>query len=326
MDEEKNLLAQLHKLASRQDENFLTEAFAHLLRHLRDHEPQVAVDILCRLTGGQLKIGAEGIREKLTITTQVTTEQGRPDIEIAIKGQFRAFVEAKSQSSVRKGQLKQYRKELNNSGLPTRALALVLLTRYPAEIPDDDEKPDVFCRWYQIAGWLEAEYNKEGRIKNAESGFLTNQFVEFLKIRNIAMEKAGPELAAGLKSLTNILKMLEEAINANADRAKGYYKCVAEFEYIGFALDDKKFLLFINYEDPTILGFQTNGHKFSVTNDAEQRAGFGKWEKNEDWGEIWSHELKLDSAFFGRSKDDQMKCLFDFVRKCLAATKKIKGR
>lgn len=31
-DPEKNILAQLHKLAARQDENFLTEAFAHLLR------------------------------------------------------------------------------------------------------------------------------------------------------------------------------------------------------------------------------------------------------------------------------------------------------
>ncbi len=323
-DQDKNLLAQLHKLAARQDENFLTEAFAHLLRHLRDNEPQAAVDILRRLTGtlegNRLKIEAECIREKLTITTQVTTEKGRPDIEIAIEGQFRAFVEAKSQSNVREGQLKRYRKDLTNSGLPKNALALVLLTRYPAEIPAGDEEPDVFCRWFQIADWLEdwlTDWEKTA-ITNTESYFLTRQFVEFLKIRNIAMEKAGPELAAGMKSLRNILRMLEEAINAKADSAK----FSDDRDHIGFYVDDKQFFVGIDYEEPTLLGFQT--WEFPVGKDAMQRVDFGKVEADGEGGLIWAHNLELGSTFFALDRRGQMDRLEDFVGECLDATKKIK--
>ena len=314
-DEEKNLLARLHKLASRQDENFLTEAFAHLLRYLRDHEPQVAVEILSRLTGNRLKIEAEGIREKLTITTQVTTEQGRPDIEIAIQHVFRCFVEVKSQSGVCEEQLERYHDELKNCGVPNTAL--VLLTRYPAESFAADEH----CRWYQITDWLE---ECEKALTRTDSKFLTNQFVDFLKMRNIAMEKAGPELAAGVKSLRNILKMLEEAIDAKTDNAKGYYKFKPEWDHIGFDLDNKTFWIGIHYEEPSTLCCETL-EGFSVKKDAEKKAGYGAV-KSDDNGLYWSHELKLDSTLFGLSKNEQMKCLEKFVGECLDATKKIKGR
>jgi hypothetical protein len=43
--DESNLLVVLHKWASQQGENFTTDAFVHLLRHLRDHEPNVLVSI-----------------------------------------------------------------------------------------------------------------------------------------------------------------------------------------------------------------------------------------------------------------------------------------
>ncbi len=298
-DEERNLLAQLHKLAARQDENFLTEAFAHLLRHLRDNEPHAAVDLLCRLTGGRVRIGPEGIRDRLTITTQVTTEQGRPDIEIAIKGVFRCLVEVKSESGVREGQLKGYQRELRKSqremekfhGELTKiknrgvSTALVLLTRYPAERFVADEH----CRWYQVADWFEdwlKGWEKKG-IANSESYFLTKQFVDFLKIRNIAMEKAGPELAAGVKSLTNILKMLEEAINAKADTTRGYYKFSADWNEIGFYLDKKKLWIGFLFEEPATLCFETQ-EDFHVRRDAKETVDFRKVDVDDD-GLYWTY-------------------------------------
>lgn len=332
LDEENNLLARLHKWAERQDENFLTDAFAHLLRHLRDKEPQVAFDILCQLTGGRLPdIEAERIRNTLTIRTQVTTEQGRPDIEIAIPGIFLGFVEAKVESNVHKKQVERYLKELKRhltelkNVVPKIATSLVLLTRYPVELAEYSEYVDqlFFCRWYQIAGWLETEYNKEGRITRTEIRFLTNQFVEFLKIRNIAMEKAGPELVPGLKSLRNILRMLEEAIIAKTGRATGYCKFVDDRDYIGFNLDKKKFFVGIDYEEPTKLFFETQD--FPVREDAKERAGFGEFEMDEGgWGLMWLHELELEPTFFALPKDEQIKSIFDFVDKCLEATRKIK--
>jgi hypothetical protein len=321
MNEEMNLLAQLHKLASRQDENFLTEAFAHLLRHLRDHEPRVAADIICRLTRGRFPdIGDEKLRSKLRINTQVATEQGRPDIEIAIDGQFRALIEAKVESKLHDGQLQQYRKQLDGEG------ALVLLTRYPFEPPANETQPDVLCRWYQLADWLETAC-EEARIRHSDCKFLTEQFVDFLKIRNIAMEKAGPALAEGVKSLTNVLRMLDEAIIAKSGKAKGYHKFTSDQGSIGYSLDSKKFFVGIDYEEPEVLYFLTLGD-FAVKNDAAERAGFGMLVSDKD-GRYWQAELNFysdDVAFFGLSKDEQRQRLDRFVSECLDATKKIKGR
>ncbi len=53
---ENNLLVRLHKWARRQDENFLTETFAHLLLHLLWEEPEAAVNLLQVVTAGFLVI------------------------------------------------------------------------------------------------------------------------------------------------------------------------------------------------------------------------------------------------------------------------------
>jgi hypothetical protein len=53
---QKNLLVRLHKWAI-QKENFLTEAFAHLLVHLLEREPDVAAKIICEITGGYNRFG-----------------------------------------------------------------------------------------------------------------------------------------------------------------------------------------------------------------------------------------------------------------------------
>ena len=79
--DDNNLLSQLYKWTSRQDENYVTDAFAHLLRHLREHQPSDVIHILSRLTGDRLRVVTEDISE-VAITTQVTTERGRPDLEI----------------------------------------------------------------------------------------------------------------------------------------------------------------------------------------------------------------------------------------------------
>ena len=41
-----NLFIKLHKLASAQDENFITETFVHILQRLIDTEPNAALFIL----------------------------------------------------------------------------------------------------------------------------------------------------------------------------------------------------------------------------------------------------------------------------------------
>ena len=54
--QDNNLLVNLHKWASKQDENFTTEAFVFLLNYLLDHEPEIAVNVLRKMTDGFLSL------------------------------------------------------------------------------------------------------------------------------------------------------------------------------------------------------------------------------------------------------------------------------
>jgi hypothetical protein len=139
------------------------------------------------------------------------------------------------------------------------------------------------------------------------------------------MVRVTSELAAGLKSLGNIVKMLEEAIcgATGVDSAK----FLDDQEYIGFYFDDKRFFVGINYEEPEVLLFETQ-RPFRLRADAKKRANCGEV-KADEIGLYWEHKLEIYSPkirFFQQSKDGQLKCLERFLAECLAVTKRIEGR
>ncbi|MGB6848664.1 MAG: hypothetical protein WBG05_10740, partial [Thermoanaerobaculia bacterium] len=72
MNADNNLLVELHRWAWRQDENFTTEAFAHLLRHLLSEQPEAGLDLLELLIGSQGKISATEA-SSVSIRTQEST-------------------------------------------------------------------------------------------------------------------------------------------------------------------------------------------------------------------------------------------------------------
>src|SRR6266568_205661 len=76
-----NLLSALYKWAHRQDENFLTEAFVQLLRHLLDSSPSLGVEMVRRITSGACSLQLDEA-DLITVSTQINTDLGRPDIEI----------------------------------------------------------------------------------------------------------------------------------------------------------------------------------------------------------------------------------------------------
>lgn len=96
-----NLLLRLHKWAWRQDENFLTEAFAHLLQHLLSHEPEAAVGLLHSLTRGFLDLCPAEARS-VEVRTQVFTAEGTPDLQLRTSKQT-ALLEVKCESDADPG-------------------------------------------------------------------------------------------------------------------------------------------------------------------------------------------------------------------------------
>ena len=104
---EPNLLFKLHRWATlkHQDENFTTEAFAHLLEYLLKHAPDSGLELFGVLTGFTKPswLSSDECKDVM-VRTHRRIGQKRPDIDISGKD-FRIFVEVKVDAAVECGQL-----------------------------------------------------------------------------------------------------------------------------------------------------------------------------------------------------------------------------
>lgn len=176
-DFEPNLLNKLHRWASRQDENFTTDSFVHLLQYLLQHEPEAGRKLIEVLTNSRnpawLPLDA---CKDVNIRSQARTNYGTPDIEISRKGHFCIFVEVKVGSEVSKEQLNSYRKALKEKSEPHDQLVLLTKKRVnQSQIPAGVQS----VRWAKILAAL-------GRLKkeipgSKVGGFLIRQVIDFFK-------------------------------------------------------------------------------------------------------------------------------------------------
>lgn len=314
-----NLLARLHKWAHRQDENFITEAFAHLLQHLLDEEPEAGVHILEAVTGGFIRLKQEEARS-VELRTQIVLSEGRPDLEIRTPKQL-VYVEVKAESEVNPEQLRRYRRLLADSGV--LSTALVLLTRYPVILAEGDEQPDTFVRWYHVAEWLEQESNRY-RFRPVSS-YLVNQFLGFLGARNMVMGQVTYEIFGGVRALRTFTDMLCEAAAACGLQALPSARPDYMGIKIGANLKKPDYYLGIYFDRPEVLVFQTDYRK--VDPEAAARLGIegvAEWPTKQ--GHYWQRELNLQSeetAFSVRTKARQLQLLEKFLGACLDTVRRI---
>jgi hypothetical protein len=311
-----NLFLRLHKWATRQDENFVTESLALVLQTLLEREPELAVRLVKLLSGGLIDVPPE---EALTVEvrTQVEVVKGRPDLELRTR-KYLVVVEVKVESDVQAGQLEGYRLYLAESGVADTRL--ILLTHYRAVLGPDVENPDCFFRWYEVAEWLD-EVCRETAPGDPVSRYLIRQFLEFLEARNMTIAQVSPQLADGVRSLRNLLKMLEfaaEACKVPVDKAPTW-------ETIGIKLDNRKYWVGVYYAEPEKLWFCTN-----CKIDPERARNLGVGEMSEEGfipgRHCWSRGVELDSEdvhFFSRSKPRQMQWLEEFLLESMKLAKQI---
>jgi hypothetical protein len=313
-----NLFHRLHKWASRQDENFLTESLAVVLENLLILAPAVGVRLVSKLTGGFIDLPGEDAGA-IGIKTQVELVTGRPDLEIQSPYRL-AWVEVKVEAGLRTGQLDGYRVLLGESGF--EHTKLVLLTRYPESFRSSDTRPDVDIRWYEVAEWLEQE------ILSAESagtvaGFLIRQFHEFLEVRSMTLTQVGKFMPEGLRALSSLMNMLYEASVA----CKLTVKKKGGWDYMGLDLDGGKYRVAVDYSEPEKLWF---GTKAKIETKAATELGTG--EPTSAWKQgffSWWRGIELDSEsvhFYARSKVSQMQWLEGFIRESLEMAKSIETR
>jgi hypothetical protein len=307
-----NLLVRLHKWAIRQDENFLTEAFAHLLQHLLSQEPEAGLRLIARLTNGVIVESVD--RAKLIeIRTQIVSGEGTPDIQFRSANAI-VIVEVKSESGLNPEQLVRYRGILEKERRAGFRTGLVVLTRYAVDLADDTLK----VRWYEIAQWISEESQRYAF--QAVSAYLSRQFIEFLRERDMVMEQVTWELTGGVRALRSLVDMLYEtalACQVTVKRSVGW-------DYIGIKLDGK-YWVGIMLDDPENLHFSTS---CVIDADAAAKLDVGEvWQENWVPGRnIWGRSIQLDSEdthFFSRTRPGQMQWLEKFLRESLGMAQRI---
>ncbi len=179
---------------------------------------------------------------------------------------------------------------------------LILLTRYPAPVPGADH----YFRWYHVAEWI---YQESSKYKfKAESQFLVEQFLGFLKARNMTMGQVTWEMTTGVRSLRNLVDMLYEAAAACGLRAQLGGSAASIFVF----LDGRKYSAGIRYNAPELLRFAT--WNAPVDPKKVEELGIGTtWQWTDDKTKVgWERETNLESEdvhFFARSKASQMQFL-----------------
>jgi len=315
-----NLLLTLHRWASRQDENFITDAFTHLLNRLILEDTQAGLGLIEKLTGKKLPIDLDSAN--VHVSTQVTLAKGRPDLVISWPLHL-VYVEAKVESGLGNRQLERYLEELDIRVPPERS-TLVVLSRYPVGVDQGIVDRVVARRWYQIAHWL-IESLEHNLVKDTINRFLVGQLVGFFKSRNITMERVEPELVAGVRSFKSLVAMATEAIAArklSMEPSFGRY-------WAGWYFDKTRqdFFFGVYYESPSVVVFETK--KCPVPSDADQRLGFGRMSGDSSTPNKrkWCNDLVLDSDdvnFFALTREEQMHRIDTFLVECIAAANRIR--
>ncbi len=315
-----NLLQTLHRWATAQDENFTTDAFAHLLRHLVSEEPKMAARILARITGRECwdsLLQAPPESRRVGIVTQDPGTEGVPDIKVKAPGVL-VYIEVKTESDVDPDQLRRYKLDLERAVAHEKAL--VLLTRKPVDLTRIPTGLDNAVRWFQVGEWLEELKLANKNEKSVVTAYLIRQFTGFLKERGMSVEKVTWQLSDGVRSLVALMQMLREAA---ANRGgKGIAPGASKEEWgVSFQIGKGQYWTCLRYSEPEVLHFAAHG----INKNRAEEIGFGSVEiwKSKENSYSWWNRLNLGSEevhFFARTKSNQIQCIEQFLRESIQAS------
>jgi len=200
-----NIFSALAKYNSAIDENYLTESLVFVINTLLQQERPIGLEILTKLCVKNNDFSFE-TDEDISVSTQETTEQGRPDIKVSSPDKL-IYIEVKHDSPLGLQQLERYKKALEPS---TAAIKhVVLLTRFAIDFEEQEEKPYKHVRWFEVYNWLA---NTKVRAKDPVSIYLIESFKSFLEVKQMSIQKVGWEYINGVPALTNLINMIEVAI------------------------------------------------------------------------------------------------------------------
>jgi hypothetical protein len=303
-----NLFRDLSKHLSGRHEDFLTNSFIYLLNYLLENERPLAIGLLNFICGENSEFTFKE-NEKVVITTQKFTSEGTPDIEIKSDEKC-IYVEVKHDSGLGKDQIERYKKALRKERAAIKKI--LLLTRFTVDLQEANQErvPDRHIRWYQIHKFLE---NIE--VKDRVGKFLKDEFIKFLEVKQMAIQRVGWEYTNGIRAFLNLINMIETAIEELRIRV---YQKTAGLEQRGYYLEDKDEFCGIYYDEPDSVyiflyasTLKPNDKNFPYTYYEQDKGVY--------------FELSLeDTHFFALQKDEQFNKLKEFISTCHTEVQRLK--
>ncbi len=284
-----NIFTSLSKYNSAVDENYLTESFVFVLNSLLESDRSACIEILRHLCVKENDFDFLN-DESLVISTQETTELGRPDIKISSPDKL-IYIEVKHDSGLGHRQIERYKTALSISNVPIKKV--ILLTRFPIDFDQEQEKPYKHVRWFEVANWL-----LKLKCKNPISTYFINSFLKFLEVKNMTVQKVSWEYIDGFPAFKNLINMIGVAIEAMSLKLLKS----GGWGHSGFYIETSKVFCGIYHDNPLSIIIEAYGKKGKL---------------------IYSASLSLeDIHFFSLSKDEQLEKITQFVKEKYKEAKK----
>lgn len=340
-DKSQNLLVVLAPWATRQYENFTTEAFIHLLNHLVTHQPVIARKLLDLLTDNRLPQYASD-SPKIKVNTQEHIHGFIPDITIS-SPDFYGIVEVKVDSPHSSEQIASYREILSSH--KDSITCITFLGRYT--YPNREIQPDKIVRWYEVATVLEAI---DTASMDAVSSYLVDQFLGYMGSLGLVLPKVNLAISSGvrsfiekydtsipriqphmrslkilspyeeLKPLCDLLDLMHKALKNL--KLKAYFGAMDRSNWIGYSLENMDYFFVIYLDEPETVSFETYNYPFDkILWESSSYKKIGKFRLDPRLDiRGWQNSYKLDQAFFSASNKDQLESLENFLHDSLKIT------
>lgn len=306
-----NIFSALAKYNSATDENYLTEAFVFLINSLLEKERQLGLEFLTWFC-----VENNGFRfntdEDISVSTQEVTEQGTPDIKISSADKL-IYVEVKHDSSLGYQQIERYKKALDSSTATTKQV--VLLTRFTIDFNENEERPHKHVRWFEVYNWL-----AHAKTQDSVAAYLLGQFMSFLEVKQMSIQKVGWEYINGVPALNNLINMIEVAIQDVKIPFHSAYPKSTGWDFKGFLLENKEFWCGIYYDNPLVLTFELlDKQKFN-----QNHPGTANYELRKGKERLWFRLPLEDIHFFSLDKDKQLEEITKFVKTAYAEAQQMR--